>query len=384
MAINILTFSDFYLPGYKAGGPIKTIKNLIANTDDKFDFRIVTRDRDSGDKKAYACVKPGHWNSTKNTPVYYCEPGIKTYAQILSILAKKNYDLVYLNSFFSPSFSLFPLIISLILGKKVVLGPRGEFSEGALSIKGLKKRIFLTLAKRLKLYDKVIFQASSRHEEEDIHRIMSSKVETFIAEDIGSQEYPQYIPPPSPDAYKAVFISRISPKKNLLGALKMLENIDGMVTYDIYGPIEDIAYWNKCVTQIQTLPENISVNYRGEIQPELVIQTLKEYDLFFFPTLGENYGHVIAEAFCAGLPVLISDTTPWLDLQSKGIGWSLSLSSPNDFVSVIQSQLSATVNERIDLRHRVLEWAKTKFSSRDAIDANIAMFLHAAKALKNN
>jgi hypothetical protein len=46
---------------------------------------------------------------------------------------------------------------------------------------------------------------------------------------------------------------------------------------------------------------------------------LAEYDLFLFPTLGENYGHVISEALASGCPVVISDQTPWRNLEAEGI-----------------------------------------------------------------
>jgi glycosyltransferase involved in cell wall biosynthesis len=43
------------------------------------------------------------------------------------------------------------------------------------------------------------------------------------------------------------------------------------------------------------------------------------------PTLGENYGHVIVESFSVGLPIILSKKTPWLNLESKHLGWDLDL-----------------------------------------------------------
>ncbi len=63
---------------------------------------------------------------------------------------------------------------------------------------------------------------------------------------------------------------------------------------------------------------------------------LEQAHLFFLPTHGENFGHAIAEAFAAGVPVLISDTTPWRDLRSSGVGWDLSLDEPQCFVEAIE------------------------------------------------
>ena len=105
--------------------------------------------------------------------------------------------------------------------------------------------------------------------------------------------------------------------------------------------------------------------------------TLSAYDMFFMPTKGENYGHVIAEALCAGLPILIADTTPWRNLQEQGIGWDLPLNDPNAFSTAIDQLALMPAEQHVQMRETVLAWAKNKFSQRDAIDANIAMFRYA-------
>jgi glycosyltransferase involved in cell wall biosynthesis len=43
--------------------------------------------------------------------------------------------------------------------------------------------------------------------------------------------------------------------------------------------------------------------------------------------LSENFGHVMVEALSAGCPLIISDRTPWRDLETKHIGWDLPLDS---------------------------------------------------------
>ena len=50
---KILIFIDWYLPGYKAGGPIQSVANLVANLKEEFEFSIVTRDTDYCEKLPY-------------------------------------------------------------------------------------------------------------------------------------------------------------------------------------------------------------------------------------------------------------------------------------------------------------------------------------------
>ena len=377
MTIKILSFSGFYCPGYKGGGPIKTIKNLFDLAGKKVSFQLVTSDRDLGEITPYANVKCGDWNNVGNAEVFYAQPGKAGYKQIFNIIAKKNYDVIYLNSFFSLRFSIFPLLLAKFYKQKVILGPRGEFSEGALALKHTKKKVFIKLYKLLGLHKSTVFQASSNYEADDIRRTLGSSVDVFIAEDIGSQDFAQDLPTRQSSNLQAAFISRISPMKNLLAALEILRNVTQPLSYDIYGPIEDIEYWEECLKVIESLPAHIQVNHKGELTPDEVVPTLSEYDFFFMPTKGENYGHVIAEALCAGLPLLIADTTPWRNLQEQGIGWDLPLSNPDVFSTVIDQIALMSFDDHHQMRETTLAWAKDKFTQRDAVEANINMFRYA-------
>src|SRR5699024_6447779 len=132
-------------------------------------------------------------------------------------------------------------------------------------------------------------QASSQFEAADIRAVLGPKVDIQIAINISSAEFGDNLPKKSNHHLNIVFLSRISPMKNLHGALKLLTHVDCPVSYDIYGPIEDKDYWQRCQNLIQALPEHIKVNYKGGLTPPEVIPTLSEYDLFFMPTKGENY-----------------------------------------------------------------------------------------------
>ena len=69
---TILLFIDWYLPGYKAGGPIQSCANLVNHLKDKYHFLIVTRDTDYCETKPYPSVKSNAWNVVEeNVHIYY-------------------------------------------------------------------------------------------------------------------------------------------------------------------------------------------------------------------------------------------------------------------------------------------------------------------------
>src|SRR5262249_25117406 len=71
---RVLVSCDHYLPGVKAGGPIRSISGLVSALGSELDFRIVTRDRDLGADERYAGVRPGQWYARDGAQVLYWPP----------------------------------------------------------------------------------------------------------------------------------------------------------------------------------------------------------------------------------------------------------------------------------------------------------------------
>jgi len=173
---------------------------------------------------------------------------------------------------------------------------------------------------------------------------------------------------------KLCFISRISRKKNLDFALKVLSELDIHAEFDIYGPIEDESYWSECKLLIDNISNDVIIRYCGLINHNDVIDVFGEYDLFFFPTHGENYGHVIFESMISGTPVLISDMTPWTNFESHGIGCVSSLDNRGKFANYIKHIYSMNATEYSDLRVRVNQYASSVLSDSSVKEKNIQLF----------
>lgn len=379
-----------YIPGYKSGGPIRTIANLVDRLGDEFEFNIFTSDRDIGDKKHYPNIKLDGWNRVGKADVFYMSPGSRSWREIRKIFLSTECDAIYLNSFFSPHFTIKTLLLRrlrLIPDRPLIVAPRGEFSLGALGLKSFKKRAYITMAKALGLYKGAVWQASSKHEETDIRRWFGQQASVVIAPNLPPLINAVDVPTIAKDKRKGwleiIFLSRISRMKNLDGALEMLKGLKGKIQFNIYGPMEDKSYWAECRKIIDGLTENIEVRYRGSVEHDKVAVVMREHDLFFLPTLGENFGHVILEALCAGCPVLISDQTPWRRLEEKGVGWDLPFSRPELFRDVLQRCVDMDGKEYVKWSERAREYGVRVTKDDKTVEQNCQLFHHAVGMMSN-
>ncbi len=382
---TVLTFNKFYLPGYRAGGPIRTLSNMVDRLGKEINFCIVTLDRDSRSNQPYGDILHREWNTVGHAQVMYFNPRGISIRQLVKFFNEIGPDVIYLNSFFDNNFTqriLWARRLGL-LDKVVpiILAPRGEFSSGALGLKQIKKKIYLSFVKIIGLYSDLVWHVSSKHEQKDLLQTLDfvCLTDVHIAMNLAPVEEQELIKRTmrsNEEPLRVCFLSRISPMKNLNFALKVLAQVVSPVVFTIYGPKEVVSYWEECNSLIASLPANIKVNYLGEIQPHAVKQTLAHHDLFFLPTRGENYGHVIHEALAAGLPVLISDQTPWGETQKREVGWVFPLSSLNPFIELIEEACNWTFEQHEQIAHRAQLFATEKATDTHNLTDNRDLFLN--------
>lgn len=338
---KVLIFIDWYLPGYKAGGPIRSVANLVEHLKEEFEFSIITRDTDYIETVPYANVKSNEWNTLPNgIKVYYISQDQLTRSTIRSLLRKSEFDSVYLNGIYSLYFTLIPLFyLRKKRDKKIVIAARGMFSEGSMSIKKTKKQFFLRAVKVLKLFDNVVFHATTEAEKHEIRAICGDRMQIRTAANLPQKEEaaPLAKREKKAETVRLVNVARIAPEKNLLYALQVLKQVKTNVEFDFYGPVYDQEYWAECKLVLDELPQNVNANYKGSIESGKVQEMLKNYHFMFMPTTGENFGHIILQSLSAGCPVIISDQTPWKHLHEKNTGWDLPLDKMSDFAAVIDS-----------------------------------------------
>lgn len=331
---KLLVLSNFFKPGFKAGGPIKSIDLICKHLKDDLDILVVTSSKDLGSQENYDNIELNKILLKEGHKTIYLSK--YSFFNILFQIKQFKPDLLYINSIFSLQNIYIFFLNRFIKLPKIILAPRGEISINSLEIKKMKKKISLKIFKIFKIFSDIDFQATDKSEYIFLKEIFPKNEIIIIPNFVASINKPKK-EPKKLDHINMCFASRISEKKNLKFALKILKDerlCNAKLNLDIWGPIEDVAYWKECQKIIVTLPSNISVKYMGVFKLSNQSSKLSKYQLLFLPTLNENFGHVIFESMQLGIVPLISNNTPWTEINNLGAG-SFHLEDQNKFIDYL-------------------------------------------------
>lgn len=360
--MKVLIANGGFYPAKKYGGPVVSVDNLCTLLKGEIEFYIVCVDHDMGETNRLEGIEEG-WNNRNNCKVQYFHENNITKRKVESIIDEVKPDTIYLNSLFDAMWTVPFLKIAKQRNIRVLLAPRGQLCKNAF-IRKYKKLPYIWYLRFFGFLKNVRFQSTSEEETDTIKKYLGGTDSTifFLTNLPSLPKYDLKYHEKTAGKGRFVFYSRIVPKKNLLSAIRYFKTIEGVAEFDIYGPIEDKSYWEECKTEISKLPGNITVQYKGIIEHDIVFQTLAEYDAFLFPTLSENFGHVISEALFSGCPVIISDQTPWKNLSEYGAGWDIELSNLVQFRNAIERIIELDDEEEMQMRYNAKLYAKKQFN----------------------
>ena len=343
-----------YLPGHKDGGPIRSISHMIEMLGDEYEFFIACLDRDHGDVTPYPGIRTGEWQQTGKAKVFYIAPYGFTEGLIRKLSEDK--DLIYLCGFYD-DYGWKTLLLKRrgMIQTPLVLASMGTLSAGALAQHGWRKHCFIAACKAAGLFNGLTWSVSSELEADELRRVIGRNARYVIAEDLPGIRVPG-IKKIKAAANKIVFLSRISPKKNLLGAIEALQEVKHVFNFTICGPCEDERYWHRCRERLKQ--SSFQWSYSGDVPPEQVQEVLSEHDIFLFPTLGENYGHVIFEALSVGCIPVISDRTPWKEIENRHAGYVLPLNDIGEFGRKINEIIELPMEPRRAMAEAGVEIAR--------------------------
>lgn len=368
---KVLIFIDWYLPGYRSGGPVTSVSNMVLHLAPFFEFFIVTRNVDYQSDEPYN-LPINTWTKQGQANVCYLQEGQLSEQEMRATIEEVKPHTVYVNGVYSKFFTRIPVKLSRKMGvENIIVSPRGMLSPGSLAVKRLKKQLYLKWIRATGLFNGVLFHVTTDGEKQDIERLFNEKVQVVpnLPRPLPSSKPPYK---PSDDTLYIICIARVAPEKNTLLALQALQYVKEKVRFDWYGPVYNQAYLERCRSIIDQLPEQVVVTFKDAVSPDLLPKILSEYQLFFLPTTGENYGHSIVEAMMAGLPVLISKYTPWRDVKPNGAGWALE-NDPQRYGKAISEFCQMSDEMRNEMSTQAFNYISDRLNIEDAVQEYISM-----------
>lgn len=377
---KILIVTNHFSPGFKAGGPIRSVGALIKNLSGDFRFDVLTTDRDLGDSLPYKNIVADTWQTIpdqENVRIFYSSPRFLRRLNISQFVEEVAPDIVYVNSFFSKLARKILFSSSRIrAGRPIIFAPRGELMISSIVIKAWKKKPFIFICKATGIHKRVLFHGTSEQERQELSEVFPGARIT-LAPNLGHQREPTVRQlRKSTNPLRVVSVGRISSKKNIVLAINALAKVTVPVQFDIIGPLEDMNYLALCKAAADLLPKNIECRFLGPIPHQDMFATLSKYDVLLHPTLGENFGHTILEAMQAGLLPIVTDQTFWNFIEEQQAGLVLPCTI-DAFTNAIERIDRMTPNELLAWQQRAMGIGVKYATSPESIEAHRQMFMSA-------
>jgi glycosyltransferase involved in cell wall biosynthesis len=356
---TILITIDWFLPAYKAGGPIQSIANLIEQYQQPVTcFKIYCGSKDL-DGSELTGVRLDEWtNHNAVTQVWYASAKQRGVPGLKKAIGDTNLDAVFIVGIYSWQFNILPLFF--IKAKKKILSVRGMLHPGALTQKGFKKKIYLALLKLTRIQHRCSFHATDNREAGFIQAVFGRQAIVTVAGNFPRILSWQPAAEKITGELKLVSIALISPMKNILLVLEALQSCRLQICYDIYGPIKEEYYWQQCVELIEKMPGNVQVQYKGAIAPAKMEATLRIYDVVVLPSKSENFGHALFEALSAGRPVITSHFTPFNELQINKAGENVSIENATEITAAVDAFAAMSATEFADWNRGAHDYSKNQ------------------------
>jgi len=337
---QVLVFIDWYRPFFKAGGPVRSLVNLVEHLHYAVDFHIVTGDRDYTATTAPADLPSDQWTAGEaGEKVWFCSPAQRNLTNWRRLLSERSWNAIYLNGLYSPWTTAIPLWLTRGSDVRRIVAVRGMLAAGAMAQGTWKKTAYLRALQAMGCFKGVEFQATSADEESDIRRWFGANTTVHLAPNLSRKE--DRIAPVmlqmEVGSLRLISVARVAHEKNTLFAIERLMELRGNVHLDLYGTIYDEPYWRRCQEAISRLPQGITVSWHGHVDQDAVRAAIEGAHVLYMPSMGENFGHTMLEALTAGRPLLISDRTPWKGLEQDHAGWDLPLEHPEQFTAALQT-----------------------------------------------
>ena len=250
-------------------------------------------------------------------------------------------------------------------GARLVISPRGMLSDWSWRHRRWKKWLAARLVHPGAFTQAHGWHATSEAEADDIRRrgfsqpvcVAPNGVEVPSAEELTrAHEVWTQLCPAVAVRPVAVFYSRFHRKKRLLELIDLWIDIAPKEWLLLVAGIPQ-EYTVESLTayvQRRSAQERIVVFDGSDRPPPYGVASL-----FLLPSHSENFGMVVAEAMAWGVPVLVTDSTPWAELSEQNAGWCV----PWENYGPALRHAIAESTDRLEQRGaRARDWVLARYS----------------------
>ena len=350
---KVIIFTEYFTPAFLAGGPPKSASNIIKFMKDKINFEIYTSNYDLRNINKLKVINNHPLKFLNKNKVIY-NSTIRYFFNFnkLNILKARSF---YLNSFFSIKWCLLPLLIAILYKKKVIISPRGQFHKSSINQKTIKKKLFI-FCFNFFLNKNICFHVTDKNEYLQIKKYYKK---------INIKIIPNFFFSNNNKIHKKknkqfVFIGRITKKKNLLFFLTSLKKyrIENL-TLDMFGPIEDLNYWNECKKIIDILNKNNNkISYQRPLNYKEINKVLSKYNFFVLPSTSENFSLTTAEAISNKCIPIVTKNSPWKSIEDTNCGIRFNPNSEKEIFLSIKKAINMKKKQKIAFQNRCINLIK--------------------------
>ena len=246
-------------------------------------------------------------------------------------------------------------------GIPLIISPNGMLQPWALKYRKWRKIVAWQLWQKRRLQKANLLHAASHAEAESVNQLGLGKPVVVIPNGTEIPEYTNHRTPPGDGKIRMLFMSRIHPSKGLFLLIEALRNLNSKDWILTIAGYDENNHQQEVELAVAQANLSHSVQFIGPVDEEHKWDVYAGADLFVHPSFSENFGIVIAEALAAGLPVIATTGSPWIDLTRHDCGWWIEPTIA-DLTSAIQEALSLSVKQRQAMGARGKKLVKEKYS----------------------